>query len=92
MTARAGSMSIDGTPISQADRARMAADEELLRQRQLQAVRVIAGQAQNVDDCRLLLDILGLGPQVVAGALGREPGTPPAKPAGKPPGRRGRAA
>lgn len=92
MTARAGSMSIDGTPISQADRARMQADEALQRQRQHQAVRVIAGQAQDVDDCRLLLDILGLGPQVVAAALGREPGVS-AKPAAKSGNRRrGRAA
>lgn len=68
MTVRAGAMSIDGSPISAADRARMASEEATLKARQLKAVRVIAAQAQDVADCRLLLDVLGLDPSVVAEA------------------------
>jgi hypothetical protein len=68
MTARIGSMSIDGTPISEADLARIEAEEKLHAQQQRAAVRVIAGCALDADDCRTLLSILGLDRDVVAAA------------------------
>ena len=41
MTARIGTMSIDGTPISEADLARIEAEEKLHSQQQRSAVRVV---------------------------------------------------
>lgn len=76
MTGRIGAMSIDGTPISQADVARMEADEALHAEWQRKAVRVIAGSATDADDCRALLSMLGLDGQVAVDArraLGRKP-------------------
>ncbi len=73
-------MSIDGSPISAADRARMEAEEALLHERQRKAVWVIAGGATNVADARLLLDILGLDSEVIRDARDaakREAGTRP---------------
>lgn len=61
-------MSIDGTPISAADRARMETEEALLAQRQRQAVWAVAAGARDVADARLLLDILGLDVEVVRSA------------------------
>jgi hypothetical protein len=71
MTARVGSLSVDGSPISQADLHRLEAEEALHSEWQQRAVRVIAGSAKDVPDCRLLLDILGLDRAVVAAAAGR---------------------
>ena len=68
MTGRASTMSMDGTPISQADIARMQAEERLHVERQRQAARVVAAAANDVEDCRMLLDMLGLGTDVVAAA------------------------
>ena len=68
MTARIGTMSIDGTPISEADLARIAAEEELHAARERSAAWVIAGSALDVDDCRVLLSILGLDRDTVAAA------------------------
>ena len=68
MTGRIGAMAMDGTPISAADVARMQADEELHSDQQRKAVRVVAGSAQDVDDCRLLLSILGLDADVIGQA------------------------
>lgn len=70
MTARIGTMSIDGTPISQADLARIAAEEKLHADQQRQAVMVVAASAQDADDCRLLLSVLGLSDDIVASARG----------------------
>jgi hypothetical protein len=78
MTARIGTMSIDGTPISEADLARIEADEKLHAQQQRSVVRVVAGSAVDADDCRTLLAMLGLGPDVVAAARA-ERGGPGAK-------------
>jgi len=68
MTARIGTMSIDGTPISEADLARIEAEEKLHSQQQRSAVRVVAASSLDADDCRTLLSILGLDPAVVAEA------------------------
>jgi hypothetical protein len=68
MTVRIGTMSVDGTPISEADMARIEAEEKLHTEQQRNAVRVVAGGALDVDDCRTLLSILGLEPEVVAAA------------------------
>ena len=68
MTGRNATLSMDGTPISQADIARMAEEERLHAERQRQATRVIAAAAQDADDCRMLLDMLGLGHDVVVAA------------------------
>jgi hypothetical protein len=68
MTARIGTMSIDGTPISEADLARIEAEEKLHAEQQRSAVRVIAGSSLDADDCRMLLSILGLDRPVVAAA------------------------
>ena len=61
-------MSIDGTPISQADVARMEAEEALHAEWQRKAVRVVAASATDADDCRTLLSILGLDHDVVVDA------------------------
>lgn len=68
MTGRIGAMAMDGTPISATDVARMRADEELHTAWQRKAVRVVAGSANGVDDCRLLLSILGLDAEAIADA------------------------
>lgn len=68
MTGRNATLSMDGTLISQADIARMEQEERLHAQRQRQAARVIAAAARDADDCRTLLDMLGLGHDVVVAA------------------------
>jgi hypothetical protein len=60
MTAHIGTTSIDGTPISEADLARIEAEEKLHEHQQRQAVRVVAACANDAEDCRLLLSVLGL--------------------------------
>jgi|tagenome__1003787_1003787.scaffolds.fasta_scaffold14280280_1 hypothetical protein len=82
MTARIGTMSIDGTPISEADLARIEAEEKLHSEQQRGAVRVVAASALNADDCRTLLSILGLDRETVVAAraqLGRRAAPAPAK-------------
>jgi hypothetical protein len=61
-------MSIDGTPISDADVARVHAEEDLRADWQRRTVRVVAAAAKDAQDCRLLLSILGLGPDLIASA------------------------
>lgn len=68
MTAHVGTMSVDGTPISQADMARIEAEEALHADQQRKAVRVVAAAATDVDDARMLLSILGLGDDVITSA------------------------
>ncbi|HJQ42264.1 MAG TPA: hypothetical protein VJ831_04215 [Jatrophihabitantaceae bacterium] len=70
MTGRIGAMSIDGTPISQADIARMEADEALHAEWQRKAVRVIASSSTGADDCRTLLSMLGLDGDIALAARG----------------------
>ena len=83
MTGRIGAMAIDGTSISASDVARMQAEEILHAEWQRKAVLVVAGSAAGVADCRLLLDILGLGLDVVADARHHAAGAGQAEPAGK---------
>jgi hypothetical protein len=61
-------MSVDGTPISHADLARIEAEEKLHTDQQRRAVRVVAAAAHDVDDARLLLSELGLGAEVIKAA------------------------
>jgi hypothetical protein len=68
MTGRSATLSMDGTPISRADIERMEEEERLHAERQRQAARVVAAAAHDVDDCRALLDMLGLGNDVVVAA------------------------
>jgi hypothetical protein len=68
MTGRNATLSMDGTPISQADIARMAEEERLHAQRQRQTTRVVAAASVDADDCRMLLDMLGLDHEVVLAA------------------------
>ncbi len=86
MTARIGTMSIDGTPISQADLARIEAEEKLHAEQQRKAVKVVAGASLDADDCRTLLSILGLDREIVASARAQE------RPAAKRPRKRRAAA
>jgi hypothetical protein len=79
MTARIGTMSIDGTPISQADLARIAAEEQLHADQQRSAVRVVAASSLDADDCRTLLSILGLDGDIVASARTRPAAKRPRK-------------
>ncbi|WP_375490604.1 hypothetical protein [uncultured Jatrophihabitans sp.] len=68
MTARIGSTSMDGTPISDTDRARIEAEDQLHFEQRRSAVRVIAAASKDADDCRTLLSMLGLADDVVAAA------------------------
>ena len=77
MTARIGTMSIDGTPISAADLARIEAEEKLHADQQRRAVRIVAAGALDAADCRTLLSILGLDRETVVSA--RALRTQPAK-------------
>jgi hypothetical protein len=65
MTGRLGAKSIDGTPISRADVARMEAEEALHAQWQRKAVLVVAATAHDAIECRELLAMLGLDSQIV---------------------------
>ena len=73
MTGRIGAMSIDGTLVSETDIARMHAEEALHAQWQCKAARVVAASSLNLSDCRELLAMLGLGPEVVAQAREAKP-------------------
>ena len=65
MTGRIAAMSMDGTPISQADVARIEEEERLHAEQKVKTARVIAACARDADDCRMLLDILGLDEDVI---------------------------
>ena len=59
------STSIDGTPISSTDLARIAAEEAMHVEQQRNAVVVVAGGCPRRRDCRTLLAMLGLADEVV---------------------------
>ncbi len=61
-------MSVDGTPISAADLARIEAEEVLHNQQRRSAVKVIAASSTDAEDCRMLLSILGLDDATVRAA------------------------
>lgn len=77
MAARIGSTSMDGTPISNTDRARIEAEDQLHSEHQRSAVRVVAAASVGIEDCRVLLSMLGLDGAVTAAARAR--GRAPAK-------------
>ena len=79
MTLHVGTMSIDGTPISQADMARLEAEEKLHEEQQRKAARVIASASLDAEDCRMLLSALGLGADVVRDARVGRPAKRPRK-------------
>ena len=63
-----GSMSVDGTPISRTDLARIEAEEKLHEDLQRKTVRVVAGAARDAAECRVLLDMLGIDSAAVVAA------------------------
>jgi hypothetical protein len=75
MSGRITTLSTDGTTISQADMQRIEAEERLHAEQQRKAARAVAAGARDVDDCRMLLDMLGLDREVVAAAR-QAPATP----------------
>ncbi len=85
MTARIGAMSGEGTIISDTDRARIEAEDQLHAKEQSGAVRIVAASSLDVEDCRMLLSMLGLGPEAVAAARAQLAAPPKG-------GRKGRAA
>ncbi len=87
MTARIdspiGTTAIDGTPISRADLARIAAEEAMHVQQQRNAVVVVAGCARDAADCRSLLAMLGLRDEVVSQARTQLTSAPKRPPKGR---------
>ena len=77
MTGRIAAMSLDGTPISQTDLDRMAEEERLYAERQRQTVRVVASAARDAQDCKMLLDMLGLDAATIAAARADLPHSAP---------------
>lgn len=61
-------MSVDGTPISAVDVARIEAEEALHDKQRRGAAKVIAAASTDADDCRMLLSILGLSDATVRAA------------------------
>lgn len=92
MSERIATMSMDGTPISQADIERIEQEERAHARQKSQAARVVAGGAVDVDDCRLLLDILGLDHEILIAARNHAVPVATTVPVAKTPGRRSRAA
>ncbi|MCW2497844.1 hypothetical protein [Jatrophihabitans sp.] len=68
MTRRTAASANDTSPISQTDRLRIEAEERMHAEHQRRTARVVAAAAQDAEDCRMLLDILGLDTDVVAAA------------------------
>ena len=76
MTARIGTTSMDGTPISDNDRARIAAEDQLHHDQRRAAVRVIAAASTDVDDCRTLISMLGLEDALAGARTADAPAAP----------------
>lgn len=66
--------------VSGLEAARLEAEAALLIDNRRKAVRAIAGSCRDVDDCRTLLDMLGLGSDDVRAAMSLAP-APVAAPA-----------
>jgi hypothetical protein len=71
-------MSMDGTPVSHADAARIEAEEAMHAKWRRRTVRVVASAANDVSDCRMLLSVLGLDDDVEAARVEKTP-----RPAGR---------
>jgi hypothetical protein len=80
MTAQAPALSIDHTVLSDADAARVAAEDALHKEWARRTAVVVAAASRDGQDCRMLLDILGIGVDVVAAARAQLP-APAAAPA-----------
>jgi hypothetical protein len=85
---RVGSMSVDGTPISSTDLARIEAEDKLHEQMQVKTVRVIAGASRDAAECRAILDMLGIDTSTILAARSSVPVGEPSTPDGAP--RRGK--
>ena len=68
MTGRIAAMSIDGTPVSEADMERIESEERLHDEWRRRTVRVVASASHDAADCRMLLSILGLDADIVQAA------------------------
>ena len=68
MTGRTTTLTTEASTISQADLDRIAAEEQLHAEQQRKAARVIAAAAHDGADARTLLDMLGLGHEVIVAA------------------------
>jgi hypothetical protein len=79
MTRRTAASATDTTPISQADRLRIEAEERMHAEHQRRTARVVAASAHDAADCRLLLDILGLDTTVITAARGDRAAVAPAR-------------
>jgi hypothetical protein len=71
MTRRIAASATDTIQVSEADLERIAAEERLHEEHRSRAAVVIASTARDSEDCRLLLDILGIDHSTVAAALHR---------------------
>lgn len=57
---------MDGTPVSEAEAARIQVEEQMHAEWRRRTVRVVAAAARDVNDCRMLISILGLDGDVEA--------------------------
>jgi hypothetical protein len=69
MTRRTAASATDTIQVSHADLERIAAEEQLHAEHRTRTALVIASAARDAEDCRLLLDILGLDTSEIAAAL-----------------------
>ena len=68
MTGRMTTLTTEASTISQADLDRIEAEERLHSEQRRKAARVIAAAAHDGADARTLLDMLGLGHDVIVAA------------------------
>ena len=73
MTGRITTLATEASTISQADLDRIHAEERLHADQQRKTARVVAAASRDVDDCRMLLEMLGLGRDVVVAAKQHKP-------------------
>lgn len=76
MSGRNTTLTTGANQISQADLARLEQEQQLHAERQRKAARVVAASSLNPDDCRMLLEILGLDNDVVRAARTQRPAPP----------------
>ena len=69
MTRRIAASATDTIQVSEADLERIAAEERLHAEHRSRTAVVIASAARDAEDCRLLLDILGIDHTTVVAAL-----------------------
>ncbi|MEO6885255.1 MAG: hypothetical protein ABI232_03070 [Jatrophihabitantaceae bacterium] len=79
MSGQTNQKSSESTLISASDTARMAAEQKMHDEWNRRTVRVVASAARDVDDCRMLLSILGLSEDIARAARTRQPNSSPKK-------------